>query len=72
MFVGTDIGGTFTDVAGYDPKSGKLTFGKKLTHRSDLVDGVLSCLDDVSIPLAASASEKGADGGGVGAAAPEA
>lgn len=53
MFVGTDIGGTFTDVAGYDPKSGKLTFGKKLTHRSDLVDGVLSCLDDVSIPLAA-------------------
>lgn len=49
MFVGTDIGSTFTDVAGYDPKSGKLTLGKKLTDRRDLVVGVLKCLDDVSM-----------------------
>ncbi|MDA0260873.1 MAG: hydantoinase/oxoprolinase family protein, partial [Proteobacteria bacterium] len=53
MFVGTDIGGTFTDVVGYDSAAGKLTFGKKLTNRSDLVEGVLSCLDQVSLPLAA-------------------
>ena len=53
LFVGTDIGGTFTDVVGYDSSAGKLTFGKKLTNRSDLVEGVMSCLDEVALPLAA-------------------
>ena len=39
LFVGTDIGGTFTDVVGYDSSAGKLIFGKKLTNRGDLVEG---------------------------------
>ena len=32
LFVGTDIGGTFTDLVGYDSVRGKLFFGKTLTR----------------------------------------
>ena len=37
-----DIGGTFTDVAAFDPKSGQLRFGKTLSTPERLVDGVLT------------------------------
>jgi N-methylhydantoinase A len=49
LFVGSDIGGTFTDVVGFDPVLKKLTFGKTLTNRGDLVEGVLSALADIEI-----------------------
>ena len=35
-----DIGGTFTDIAVFDEKSGKLTFGKALSTPSHLVEGI--------------------------------
>ena len=48
-FVGTDIGGTFTDLVGFDSASGRLVFGKQLTTTSDLVTAVMTCLGDVEI-----------------------
>ena len=35
-----DIGGTFTDIAVFDEKSGKLTFGKTLSTPAHLVEGI--------------------------------
>ncbi|MGH6674635.1 MAG: hydantoinase/oxoprolinase N-terminal domain-containing protein, partial [Xanthobacteraceae bacterium] len=35
-----DIGGTFTDIAVFDEKTGKLTFGKALSTPSHLVEGI--------------------------------
>src|SRR5437588_4866672 len=35
-----DIGGTFTDVAAFDERSGKLTFGKALSVPHRLVEGI--------------------------------
>src|SRR5436309_831728 len=35
-----DIGGTFTDVAVFDDKTGQLTFGKALSRPHRLVDGI--------------------------------
>src|SRR5580698_3816087 len=37
-----DIGGTFTDIAVFDDKTGKLTFGKALSTPIRLVDGISS------------------------------
>ena len=49
LYVGTDIGGTFTDLVGYDSDSRKLFFGKTLTTPGDLVKAVMTCLDEVGI-----------------------
>ena len=46
QLVAADTGGTFTDVAVYDPASGSLSFGKTLTTYADLVDGVLTGLGE--------------------------
>src|SRR5262249_59569553 len=35
-----DIGGTFTDIAVFDDRSGTLTFGKALSTPQRLVDGI--------------------------------
>src|ERR1700757_2543464 len=35
-----DIGGTFTDIAVFDDRSGALTFGKALSTPERLVDGI--------------------------------
>src|SRR5271169_4069295 len=35
-----DIGGTFTDVAAFDERTGKLTFGKALSTPHHLVEGI--------------------------------
>src|ERR1700739_4023363 len=37
-----DIGGTFTDIALFDEKTGRLTFGKALSTPDRLVDGISS------------------------------
>src|SRR5665213_2775608 len=38
--LGSDIGGTFTDVAAFDEATGKLLLGKSLTTPARLVDGI--------------------------------
>lgn len=35
-----DIGGTFTDIAAFDPASGRLHFGKSLSTPDSLIDGI--------------------------------
>ena len=35
-----DIGGTFTDIAAFDERTGKLTFGKTLSRPQRLVEGI--------------------------------
>jgi N-methylhydantoinase A len=40
MRLAADIGGTFTDIAVFDEKSGKLTFGKALSTPTHLVEGI--------------------------------
>ena len=52
VFVGSDIGGTFTDVVSYDTRQDRLAFGKRLTTTADLVEAVLQCLDDIEIDVA--------------------
>lgn len=51
--LGSDIGGTFTDLVAYDPASGALKFSKTLTNYDNLVDGVTRCLDEAEVDLAA-------------------
>ncbi len=41
----SDIGGTFTDVAAFDPKSGRLLLGKTLSTPHDLADGITQAVD---------------------------
>jgi N-methylhydantoinase A len=41
----TDIGGTFTDVASFDPSNGRLRFGKTLTTPPSLVEGIETGID---------------------------
>src|SRR3977135_831213 len=40
-----DVGGTFTDVAAFDEKSGQLLLGKTLSTPSRLVDGISQGVD---------------------------
>src|SRR5207302_6356265 len=40
-----DIGGTFTDVAVFNDRTGKLTFGKVLSTPERLVDGINSAVE---------------------------
>ncbi|WP_426960077.1 hydantoinase/oxoprolinase family protein [Muricoccus radiodurans] len=54
--VAADTGGTFTDVAVYDPASGRLRFGKTLTTYGDLVEGVVAGLSEAGGEPAAMAS----------------
>lgn len=51
LYVGTDIGGTFTDIVSFDRSTNRLAFGKKLTNKEDLVEGVLSCVAETGLPL---------------------
>lgn len=49
--IAADTGGTFTDLAVYDLATGTTKFGKTLTTYGDLVDGVISGLEDTSAQL---------------------
>ena len=40
MRLAADIGGTFTDIAAFDDKTGALTFGKALSTPQRLVEGI--------------------------------
>ena len=46
-----DIGGTFTDVAAFDDRTGRLLLGKWSTTPARLVDGVLKALERAEIDL---------------------
>src|SRR5467141_2063756 len=48
-----DIGGTFTDIAVFDDKTGKLSFGKVLTTPRRLVDGINAGVDKAGTDYAA-------------------
>lgn len=43
--VAVDIGGTFTDLVGYDAATGELSFSKSLTTYEGLSNGVFNCID---------------------------
>src|SRR3954453_20921290 len=45
LFVAVDIGGTFTDLVGFDDATGRLYSAKRLTTPENLVLGVLNCID---------------------------
>ncbi|MDP6172992.1 MAG: hydantoinase/oxoprolinase family protein, partial [Rhodospirillales bacterium] len=47
-----DIGGTFTDVAAFDAKSGELLFGKSLSTPDALVDGISDGVDKADTSFA--------------------
>jgi N-methylhydantoinase A len=48
-----DIGGTFTDIAVFDDKTGKLTFGKALSTPQHLVEGISTGVEKASSDYAA-------------------
>ncbi len=49
--VAADTGGTFTDVAVYDARTRRVSYGKTLTRYDDLVEGVLDGLVDTGVSL---------------------
>jgi N-methylhydantoinase A len=48
-----DIGGTFTDIAVFDDRSGRLTFGKALSTPHHLVEGITAAVDKAGSRYAA-------------------
>ena len=51
--VGIDIGGTFTDLASFDPDSGLLKFSKTLTTPPDFEKGAWNCISAAGIDASA-------------------
>jgi N-methylhydantoinase A len=49
--VAADIGGTFTDVAAFDEREGRLLLGKTLTTPDKLVQGILQGMDKAGVSL---------------------
>jgi N-methylhydantoinase A len=49
--VAADIGGTFTDVAAFDERQGRLLLGKTLTTPDKLVQGILHGMDKAGVAL---------------------
>ncbi len=47
-----DIGGTFTDIAAFDPATGQLRYGKTLSTPNRLVDGVLTGVGKADLDFA--------------------
>lgn len=54
--IAADTGGTFTDVTVFDSKDGSITFGKTLTTYSNLVDGVVTGVEEANGSFVAAAS----------------
>ncbi|GGX23802.1 5-oxoprolinase [Pigmentiphaga litoralis] len=50
--IAVDIGGTFTDLATFDEKTGQLSFGKALSTHGELVNGIQHTLDSAGVDLA--------------------
>ncbi len=43
--IAVDIGGTFTDLIGYDAREGRFLHAKSLSTPQDLVEGILACVE---------------------------
>ncbi|MDP6078436.1 MAG: hydantoinase/oxoprolinase family protein [Arenicellales bacterium] len=52
LWVGIDVGGTFTDIVVYDDKSGTVSAGKSPSTPSEPSDGVVNALKQLSVDLA--------------------
>jgi N-methylhydantoinase A len=52
MRIATDVGGTFTDLVFYDPKSGAMGVGKTDTTPPDFERGVLNVITKLGLPAA--------------------
>jgi len=53
IFAAIDIGGTFTDLIGFDDKAGKFAQAKSLTTPHDLVQGIIDCIRKSALAPAA-------------------
>lgn len=53
LTIAVDIGGTFTDLIGYESSTARLLHAKSLTTPQDLVDGVLACIGKSGVETAA-------------------
>ena len=49
LIVAVDIGGTFTDLLGYDDRTGRLVSAKSSTTPQDFVTGILDCLEKIQL-----------------------
>jgi N-methylhydantoinase A len=50
--VAVDIGGTFTDLIGYDESTGTVFQAKSLSTQGDLVQGIMRCLEKSGLDIA--------------------
>jgi N-methylhydantoinase A len=53
LVVAIDIGGTFTDLLGFDEKAGQFIQAKSLTTPTHLVQGIIDCLDKSGLQASA-------------------
>ncbi|WP_372814939.1 hydantoinase/oxoprolinase family protein [Paenibacillus sp.] len=51
IYLGVDIGGTFTDLIAFDESSGELFHAKRPTTYFDLVQGILDCIDKSGVDI---------------------
>src|SRR6266481_664259 len=49
--IAVDIGGTFTDVVGFDSQKNKLVVGKTLSTPHDLIEGILAGVADAETSI---------------------
>jgi N-methylhydantoinase A len=52
LSLAVDIGGTFTDLIGFDDSSGQIFQAKALSTPRDLADGVMACVQESGLALA--------------------
>ena len=58
MLVAVDTGGTFTDLAAYQPDTGGIVYAKSLTTYEDLVAGIADCVGRAGVNLSAASQFK--------------
>ena len=51
-FLAVDIGGTFTDLVGFDPNTGRFVQAKSLTTPDDFSRGIIDCIGETGLELA--------------------
>jgi N-methylhydantoinase A len=50
LTLAVDIGGTFTDLLGYDDRTGRFYSAKSSTTPDDLAAGIFDCVDKIGVP----------------------
>ena len=53
IFVAVDIGGTFTDLIGFDDQAGVFMQAKSLTTPAELVQGIVNCIRESGVKVGA-------------------